>query len=193
MISVPAILLGRKGLLVVGVLIALALLFFVATPIAAAFEAQSEERADALDQFARFRAEVASQPSLQRALAAVRIQAAAVPGLLRSPTAELAGAQLQTAIKQIIENNSGQLRSSEALPPNRENGFDRVAIQCDLTVPAARLKDLLYAVEVHAPYFFIDRAEIDAPLTWQPDGTKTAQPMLEVRWTVHAYRWVQPA
>ena len=54
-------------------------------------------------------------------------------------------------------------------------------------------QDLLYAVEVHAPYFFIDHAEISAPMMAQGDNTKAAEPVLEVRWTIHAYRWAAPA
>jgi hypothetical protein len=193
MIAIPAMLLGRKGALTVVALAAAAFSVLVAAPVFAAFEAQSEERDETLDQFATFRREVASEPALQHALAAVRIQAAAVPGLIRSATPALAEAQLQTEIKQIIEANAGDLRSSQALAPTSGNGFDRVAIQCDLTVPVAHLKDLLYAVEVHAPYFFIDHADISAPMMPQSDNTKSGEQVLEVRWTVHAYRWARPA
>jgi general secretion pathway protein M len=192
MIEIPAMLLGRKGALSVVALAAAAFLVLVALPVLAAFEAQSEERDAALDEFATFRTEVASGPAMQRALAAVRIQASAVPGLMRSATPALAAAQLQTEIKQLVEANAGDLRSAQAISPTREKGFDRVAIQCDLTVPVAHLKDLLYAVEVHAPYFFIDHAEISAPMP-QADNTQSGEQMLEVRWTVHAYRWAEPA
>jgi hypothetical protein len=193
MISIPAMLLGRKGALTVLALAGAAFGLFVAVPVVAAFEAQSEARAEAVDEFRTFRTEVASEPAMQRALAAVRTQASAVPGLMRSATAALAGAQLQTEIKQIVEANAGDLRSAQALSPNRANGFDRVAVQCDLTVPVTHLKDLLYAVEVHAHYFFIDHAEISAPMIPQSDNAKSAEPVLEVRWTIHAYRWAEPA
>ncbi len=193
MISIPAILLGRRGLLIVAVAIAAALLFFVAVPLFAAFEAQREERNDAMAQFSSLRAEVASRPEVQRSLAATRIEAAGMRGLMRSPTAALAEAELQSEIKQIAESNGGDLRSVQSLSPNRANGFDRVALQCDLTLPTARLKDLFYAVEAHQPYYFIDHAEISGPITWQAQGGKPAASLLEVRWTIHAYRWVQPA
>ena len=192
MIAIPGFLLGRKGILTVTTLTAVGLLLFVAAPIVAAFQAQQEEREEALDQYGVFRAEVASQPALQRALETVRIQAASLPGLMRSATAALAEAQLQTEIKAIIEANAGQLRSAQALAPARANGFDKVAVECDVTVPVSHMKDLFYALEAHAPYFFIDHADISAPMTAPLDGSKSSEPVLEVRWTVHAYRWVQP-
>jgi hypothetical protein len=191
MIAVPTLLLGRRGALIVAVAAGLTFLFFVGLPVAAAFEAQDEERGEAADQLAAFRAEVASAPVMQNALAALRVQAAAVPGIMRSDTDSLAEAQLQTTIKQIVVANAGDLRSAQALAPDHKNGFNRVAVQCDLTLPASHLKDLLYAIEVHAPYYFIDQVDISAPVTFQGPGGKFVEPVLEVRWTVHAYRWAQ--
>jgi Type II secretion system (T2SS), protein M subtype b len=193
MIAIPSVLLGRRGLLLVGALAALLLLVFVAMPAIAAFQAQNQERADALDQLSIFRKEVASRPAMLQALAESRLQAASMPGLMRSPTDALAAAQLQVLVKQLVEANAGDLRSAQALAPAPANGFSRIAVQCDLTLPMAHLKDLLYAVETHQPYIFIEHAEINGPLSWQGDGGKSAQSVLEVRWTVHAYRWAPPA
>ena len=193
MIAIPSILLGRRGLYLVGALAAALLLLFVAMPAIAAFGAQHQERDDALEQLATYRNEVASQPAMLEALAQSRMQVAAMPGLMRSPTDALAAAQLQLLMKQIVEANSGDLRSTQALAPAQANGFSRIAVQCDLTLPLARLKDLLYAVETHQPYVFIEHVEVNGPLSWQGDPAKPAQPVLEVRLTTHAYRWAPPA
>jgi hypothetical protein len=191
MIAVPSMLLGRKGALLVVALGSAALIAFVALPALAAFEAQREERADALDQIAQFRGEEASGPAMKNALEAVRAQAAATPGVIQAATTPLAAAQLQTEIKDVVQSNAGDLRSAQALAPSRDNGFDRVTVQCDLTVPASHLKDLLYAVEVHTPYFFVDHVDITAPLTPSSNGGAAVEPTLEIRWTIHAYRWAQ--
>jgi type II secretion system (T2SS) protein M len=193
MIAIPSMLLGRRGLYLVSALIVVLFALFVAMPAIAAFEAQHQERDEALQQLSIYRNEVASQPAMLQALAESRNQVASMPGLMRSPTDGLASAQLQLLIKQIVEANSGDLRSAQTLAPAQANGFSRIAVQCDLTLPLAHLKDLLCAVETHQPYIFIEHVEVNGPLTWQSDPAKSAQPLLEVRLTAHAYRWAPPA
>jgi hypothetical protein len=108
---------------------------------------------------------------------------------LSANTATLAQAQLQSAMKTIIESNGGVLLSAQILPPESVKGFDVVAIQYDLTLPLSRLRNLLYGVETHTPYFFINEADILMPANWYPDNAQAPDPTLELRWTVHAYRW----
>lgn len=193
MIAVPAMLLGRRGLFFMSAVAAALIFLFIAMPAIAAFEAQGQERTDALEQLAVYRKEVASQPAMLQALAQSRLEAASMPGLMRSATDALAAAQLQLLVKQIVEANAGDLRSAQALAPVPANGFTRVSVQCDLTLPTAHLKDLLYTLETHQPYIFIEHIDVNGPLVWQGDASKSPQSVLEVRWTVHAYRWAPSA
>jgi general secretion pathway protein M len=176
-----------------GALIALALgvvLFgiVVVTPVVAAFSAQQGETEDALQQLGYFRAEIAAKPELEAELAALNERGASVPGVIESASTALAQAQLQSRIKSIVESKGGSIRSMQILPAAKQGGFEVIAVQCDLQVPMGRLQDLAYAVDSHAPYLFVDEASISAP-PGEPDDIQNHQPMLDIRWTVHGYRW----
>jgi Type II secretion system (T2SS), protein M subtype b len=167
-----------------------ALLFAVVVivPIWAAFAAQSDEMQESLRQLGFYRAEIASRPKLEAELAALNTQGASVPGVLPGDSTALAQAALQSQIKTLIEANKGQLRSIQMLPPTQKGGFEVVAAQCDVELPMSALKDLAAAIGAHMPYLFIDDASIGAPQI-EPDQANARPPTLDLRWTMHGYRW----
>jgi hypothetical protein len=160
----------------------------VVAPVVAAFSAQSAESDDALRQLGVYRAEIASKPALEAALNDLNRKGASVPGVVEGESVALAQAQMQSQIKSLVEASGGTLRSTQALPVTSQGGFDVIAIQCDLSIPQARLKDLAYAVGAHAPYLFVDDASISAPPA-DLDTPQAHDAALDVRWTVHGYRW----
>lgn len=166
-----------------------AFVLVVVTPVAAAFWAQNSDIGDLLQQLGSYRAEIAAKPALEAQLAELDRQGATVPGVIEGDTASLAEAQLQRQIKTVVEANQGTLRSVQALPAVKQGGFETIAVQCDLSVPMSRLKDLAYALTAHRPYLFVDEASISAPPS-DPDNIRSHEQMLDVRWTVHGYRWV---
>jgi len=186
--SIPDFLRGRRGaLLAVGTL---AILFVaaVALPVAAMFEAQAQDRREALAQLAAYRAQDAQRPALAERLAALQEGAKSVPGLLTASSAELAQAQLQSDMKQLIDKNGGSLLSAQLLPPTKVKGFDSVSIEYDVTIPLSNFSSLVYAVETHVPYYFVDSADFVMPPNWRPTSP-IQDPSMEMRWTIHAYRW----
>jgi len=186
--SIPAILRGRRGaFLAVG---ALAILFVaaIAFPVVAMFEAQAQDRREALVQLAAFRAQEAQRPVLAARLASLQEGAKSVPGLLTASSAELAQAQLQSDMKELIDKNGGSLLSAQLLPPTKVKGFDSVSIEYDVTIPLSNFSSLVYAVETHVPYYFVDSADFVMPPNWRPTSP-IQDPSMEMRWTIHAYRW----
>lgn len=188
MSAVPAMLKGRRG--AVAALCVAGLLFglVVIVPIAAAFAAQDGEIADSLQQLGYFRAEIAAKPLLESELRALNEKGASVPGVVEGDSTALAQARLQSEVKALVEARGGSVRSMQILPAAAQGGFELVAVQCDFSVPQARLGDLAYAVSTHAPYLFVDEASITAPLG-EPDDLRKAEATLDMRWTVHGYRW----
>jgi general secretion pathway protein M len=176
------------GALAVG-LVLIALL--VVTPVVAAFSAQDDEIQDSLHQLSVYRAEIASKPALEAALNDLNRKGASVPGVVEGDSVALAQAALQSQIKALVEANGGTLRSVQMLPVTSQGGFDVIAVQCDLSVPQARLQDLAYAVASHAPYLFVDEASIGAPPA-DLDSPQLHDAALDIRWTVHGYRWGRP-
>jgi len=186
--NAPGFLRGRNGaLLVLGVVLCLFVLL-VALPVAALFRAQAEDRKDALAQLAAYRALEAQRPALQARLAALQEGAKSVPGLLDASSADLAQAQLQSEIKGLIDKSGGSLLSAQLLPPTKVKGFDSVSIEYDVTIPLSNFSSLIYAVETHVPYYYVDSADLVMPPNWRPNSPNQ-DPSMEMRWTIHAYRW----
>lgn len=184
----PEFLHGRRGAFIaVGVAFAI-LAIVVALPVAALFRGQAEDRSEGLRELAVYRAEEGQRPALAAQLAALREGAKTVPGLLDASNAALAQAQLQSEMKDLIDKSGGSLLSAQLLPPTAVKGFDSVAIEYDITVPVSNFSALVYAVESHVPYYFVDSADFVMPPNWRPNST-TTDPAMEMRWTIHAYRW----
>ena len=96
-------------------------------------------------------------------------------------------------MKAIVENNAGEVRSTQVATKKRIGGLEEITVQYDLTVPLTRLSAVLYAIESHTPYLFIDHADIGAPMGWQPQAAtgskRPVEPNLQLRCTIRAYRW----
>ncbi len=160
----------------------------IVAPVAAAFSAQSGEIDEALRQLGFYRAEIAAKPALEAELRSLDERGASVPGVIDAPSTALAQARLQGEIKALVEANRGSVRSVQVMPAAMQSGFEIVAVQSDVSIPQSRLKDLAYAVAAHAPYLFVDEASITAQPR-EPDDTQNRETMLDIRWTVHGYRW----
>lgn len=186
--TAPTFLRGRKGAFIALGGLGLLFLVLVALPLAVMFQAQADDRSEALAQLESYRAEEARRPALAARLAALQEGAKSVPGLLTGTSAALAQAQLQSEMKGLIDKNGGSLLSAQLLPPTKVKGFDSVAIQYDVTIPLSRFSGLVYAVETHVPYYFIDSADFVMPPNWR-QNSPTQDPSMEMRWTIHAYRW----
>jgi hypothetical protein len=187
--TAPEFLRGRRGAFIaLGVAVALVLIV-VGLPIGMLFAAQASDIRDSEDQIASYQAEVGQRPQLEERLQALRASAQSVPGLLTGANAALAQAQLQSDMKELIEHNGGTLLSAQLLPPASAKGFDVVSISYDMTVPLGRFRSLLYAVETHTPFYFVNDADFIMPANWRPGNPQNLDPAMEVRWTIHAYRW----
>jgi hypothetical protein len=187
--SVPQHWRGRQGALIAAGAAAFLALVLIAALGVLIFGGQSDATDEATRQLATYRAEVAERPELEAQLRALQAQAASTPGLIVSDSAALAQSQLQDDVKAIVTASQGEVRTAQVVPVSSVDGFQLIAVQYDLMVPMARLRDLTYALETHSPYLFLDEADIVATQDWQSGDPQIANPMLEVRWTVHGYRW----
>jgi hypothetical protein len=152
------------------------------------FAGEREDVADNLRQLAAYRSEIDASGQTKRAYDELRARVGAMPGLIHADAGAPAAAQVQTALKDIVQGSGGELRSAQVLPSVIANGFEIVSVDCDLTIPASRLRDVVYAIETHRPYLFVQNADITAPVGF--DAKSGAEPSYDVRWTLRAYRWV---
>jgi hypothetical protein len=160
----------------------------VVAPVAAAFAAQDGEIQEGLRQLGFYRAEIAAKPALEAQLRSLNDRGASVPGVIDAPSTAIAQAKLQSEIKALVEANQGNVRSMQIMPASSQSGFEVIAVQSDVSIPESRLKDLAYAVAAHAPYLFVDEASVSAPPR-EADDVQNRSATLDIRWTVHGYRW----
>lgn len=179
----------RAALLALGAILA-AICVFVVVPTVLAFRAQSDDTKEALHQLAVYRAEAGMRPALERELKEARQRLSSVPGQIAGTNAPLAQATLQSDVKSLVDRNGGNIMSAQIVPAKKTNGFEAISVQYDLVVPVTRLGDLVYAIESHTPYLFIDDATVSMTQIWQQADAQATEPKVEVRWTVHGYRWV---
>lgn len=137
-------------------------------------------------QLATYRGIAATGPRIEQALAAARTGEISLAGVLPGDNAASSAAYIQGEIKRLVEQNGGEIRSTQVLQPKAENGFERIAIQYDLSLSPNDLQATLYQIETHNPYFLLDTISIQAPET-QRAGT-TTNLRLSIRWQVSGYR-----
>jgi hypothetical protein len=164
----------------------------VATAMARLFDEQRGRIDDALRQLAQYRSQTAETPLLNERLKQIDLQASSLTGLMKAESPSLAAAELQGEINAIVQRHAGEMMTSQTLPPETLNGFDRITVKNELSVPIMSLRAIVYGVETHAPYMFIERMVITGPRDWPQDRTNAPEPRLVVNWTVFAFRRSTP-
>lgn len=184
----------RQRLLALGVLAAaLGLVWLIVVgPIADAFAAQRAEIAELHGQLVAYRSRIAQGPIVEMRLAELQRHQASRTGLIGGKSPELAASNIQTMVKSMIESDLGQIRSAQNLTPVTSDGFQRIEIEYEASVPMTRLKDIAYRIETSVPFLFLDGIDVRAPESWQYLGAQGDTPPLEVHWTVRGYRWTGP-
>jgi len=160
----------------------------IIVPAVHLFHDQNERIGAALKRLAVYRAQTATRPQLEKRLKAMESTAASLPGLMKTENASIAAAQLQGDIKAFVERNRGEVRTAQILPVTSVNGFEKIAVRNELTIPITSLRDVVYAIETHLPYYFIETMVINGPRDWPQDIDKAPEPRLNINWTVQAFR-----
>ena len=128
------------------------------------------------------------RPALEARLKDLEARNRSLPGFVPGNTAALAAATIQSEGKRVIESQGGQIRSTQDLAPSREHGFEKVGVRFDLTTSLEALPRIVYEIEAHIPYYFIDNLEIRAPEDGRPENYVANKPILIIRWDVYGYR-----
>ncbi len=179
----------RDGAIAAAAILGTVLGLLLILPIASAFRSQDRELSKALYRLGVLRARAQLAPAAEGQLAEMRRRMDALPGSLRPATTALAQSQLQQTMESIAGERGATIRSTQILPSQGRHGFETIAIQYDLAAPMSKLQGLLYAIEGHVPYLFIDNVQIGAGQIQQSAAAANQDPMLDLRWTVRAYHW----
>lgn len=154
------------------------------------------DRQDAMDRDARLLAgydRVArDRPQVEKELQSLKLAQSSIPGLVTGNTPELAAAMMQSEIKRVIDGNSGDLRSVQTLSASRNGDFEKVTMHYELSATLTAVSAILYQLETHIPYLFVENVDIRAleALPANPKASDGVEQKLTVRWNVYGYRWV---
>jgi general secretion pathway protein M len=80
--------------------------------------------------------------------------------MLTGSSAPVAGAELQSAVKEIVESNGAHLSSSEILAPEAADSFQKVGLHVSLSGDLTLLTAVLHGIETSHPVMFVDNVEI---------------------------------
>jgi general secretion pathway protein M len=117
-------------------------------------------------------------------------------GLLnRQSTGALASAEVQEFIKKTIVEAGGQLSSTQALPLNTKNEFDRITVSVRMTGNSEVLRAVLHKIETSTPLIIIDQIEIRPMRGVRSRTTRQIEPSNELNINFQAVSFMrkQPA
>ena len=161
----------------------------IAAPLATVIDPDRGESEQLRRRWVAYETASLSRPALESALKQARSNEAAIAGLLKGNTSALAAAAMQSDVKAIVERNGGEIRSARIVPAIMTDRFERVSVHYDLAISMSALQTLLYQIESHTPYLFVDALDIRMPENWVPAAGGAPEPKLAVRWQLSGYRW----
>ena len=173
--------------LAIAIIVAWLVLFH---PLLNIITGESDEVDSSLNLLARYQALEAARPQVEAELRQMQERNAAMSGLVEGKSAALAAAAVQADIKIIVESNGGTILSTQNIPPTAADGFEKIEIQYDISLPLGSVKNIIYQIETHMPYLLIDSVNMRMPENWRVSDPNTPAPAMEAQWVVRAYRWV---
>jgi len=167
----------------------LGLCFVAVNPLIQTYNEQQDARAQTIKLIVAYQTNIARRGEYENELAQLEKSRQSTSGLIEGSVAAIAAAKMQNDIRTIIESNGGDIRTTQNLEPTHVDPFERIDLSYNISLPMGKLAAVLYQIETHNPYFFIDKVDIRMPENWQPDDAHRNAPMLDVKWVVSGYRW----
>mgnify|MGYP001813758360 FL=1 len=81
---------------------------------------------------------------------------------LKSNSAALAAAELQSLVKRIIVSKNAEVVSTQILTTRQEEGFDRVALKVRIRGELENIIQAFYVIETGEPFVFMDNVSVRA-------------------------------
>ncbi len=190
-LSVASLPSGARGrALAVALTLALALLLWLVAlqPLLDSYAAAADTLSQRRSLAGRMGDLVDTLPQLRRAAAAMATQAAPAAATVDGATDAVAGAALQGLLETMASNVGAHLTSSEALPSEAAGAYRRLGLRVSVDAKWPVLIALLQEIERATPRMFVDDLQLHA----QPVSDKTNEPVLDIAFTLSAFRSLQP-
>ena len=141
-------------------LVSLAAVELVAAPTWRAYRGNDETMAALREQLERYQRIAATRPATERLLARLAEHRQREGLTLDEPNAGRAAAALQESVTSLVDAGGGRLLSTRMLPAQADGSFYRVVAQVRLQADTESLGPVLYGLESHFPYLFLDELTV---------------------------------
>ncbi len=129
----------------------------------------------------------ARQP-LEKQLATLRRRGPSTGGYLEGASDTLAAAKLQNRVKGVVATSSGEIKSSQILPPSDDANHHAINIRVQLSADIASLQAILHALESENAFLFLDNVDVRRQRARRRRKNKPADDgRLTVRFDVSGY------
>lgn len=172
---------ARKALAIALLLSILTLIWeALLSPFLDTIQEQRQKIADSRRLVTAYQRNIAQKPALEAQLAALRQDQTEQGGAYKGETAAIATAMLQNDMHQLIEAQGGLINSTQVSPPMTMDAFERIQVNVNLTLPAAKIPNLLYDIENHIPYLFVASLGIAVPESQMPNEASQATLVMQL-------------
>jgi general secretion pathway protein M len=142
------------------VLVPVALLTAIATPVLVRMDRLDTAIEDRRGELTRYRRLIATLPTLKAELDQVKSNEDFKAFYFEAPTPALAGAELQGKVQEIVTAAGGRLISTQLLPEAKDERPRRVSIRAQIQGATDTLMDILYEIEQARPFLFVDQLSV---------------------------------
>lgn len=121
-----------------------------------------QEISDAEDQLTRYRRLIATLPELKAELEQVMSNEDVKAFYYDAATPQLAGAQVQRELQDMVKEAGARLISAQMLPTNADERPPKVSIRTQIQGETDALLEVLYQIEHARPFLFVDQLSVRA-------------------------------
>lgn len=141
---------------------------------------------DDLSKLERFRRIAGTRPEVARQLEAMRGKDPK-KSFLRSGAAALSAAEVQEAVRNIVESNGGKLITMQAPVTREEARYRMVSVNVQLTANIFALRKILDGIDANTPFLFVDNLMVrsQVPGSFRPQPGQ--EPEMFVQFDVYGY------
>jgi len=151
----------RSRALAVGLLVLVVLIVgaAIAVPVWMLHRHYGAALEDSASKYDRFRRIAGTRPAVAKQLEAMRAKDAR-KFFLRSGAAALSAAEEQEALRTLIEQSGGRLITMQSPTAKEDGRYRQITVNVQLTANVIALRKILYAIENHTPFLFVDSLQV---------------------------------
>jgi len=177
---------GKVLAIAIVAIVIVAIDFIVVGPLFAFYEDNGQRLQDRLDVVQRYQTAADALPQLKAEARKWDENAQNGNLLLTGASDAIAAANLQSTLKDMIEQGGAKLTTAQTLAAETEDNFRRVGVRVAFSADLALLTSVLLGIETARPVLTVNNLEVHTA------GDAADGEVLEITMDVHGFRSQQP-